>query len=135
MFPGHSSDKFQQIALIFATLYLFYPFFFLVSLYKIPFKKPYCLCYLFESVSERESCGTYCLNLQLNTKLGFSVILFKLNFTLNSLHCIFYSLSLILFIFHCHRSQVYSDSKWLYLIGSYLWIKYNCLTFKLCANK
>ena len=61
------SDKFQQIAQKFATLYLFYPFlscfFFFFFLYKIPFKKLYCLCYHFESVSELESCGTYCLNL------------------------------------------------------------------------
>ena len=44
--------------------------FFLVSLYKIHLKKKlYCLCYLFEPVSELESCGTYCLNLPFNIAL------------------------------------------------------------------
>ena len=61
----------------------------------------HCLCYLFEPVSEVESCGTYCLNLpfeftvwiyrlilhtkapktitQLNTKLGFSITHIPIN--------------------------------------------------------
>ena len=37
-FPDTLSEKFQRIALKFATLYLFYPFFFLFLLNKIPFK-------------------------------------------------------------------------------------------------
>ena len=63
------SDKFLQIVLKFATLYLFYPFLSCFFCIKFPFKKLYCLCYLFESVSELESCGIYCLNLP----FGFSV--------------------------------------------------------------
>ena len=62
-FPNILSDKFQQIALKFAALSCL-SLSFLFPLYKIPFLKLYCLCYLFESVSELEkSCGTYCLNL------------------------------------------------------------------------
>ena len=57
------SDKFQKIALKFATLSLFYPF--LSCFFCIKFLlKNFIVCVnLFESVSELESCGTYCLNL------------------------------------------------------------------------
>ena len=57
------SDKFQRIAIKFATLYLFYLFLSCFFCIKFLFKKSFCLYYLFEPVSELESCGTYCLNL------------------------------------------------------------------------
>ena len=66
--PDTLSDKFQQIALKFATFYLFLSLSVLFRLHKIPFEKLYCPCYLFESVSELESCRTYRLNLPLHTK-------------------------------------------------------------------
>ena len=100
-FPDTLSDKFQQIALKFATLYLFYLFLSCFLYIKFLFKKKlYCLCYLFESVSELKYCGTYCLNLpfeitvkyctlkppknitQLNTKLGFSVTHFNKSYSI-----------------------------------------------------
>ena len=65
-FPDTLSDKFPQITLKFATLYLFYPFLSYFFYIKCLFKN-FFVCYLFESVSELESCGTYRLNLHANT--------------------------------------------------------------------
>ena len=36
---------------------------------------------------------------------------------------------------HCHHSQVHSGPEWEHLIGSYIWVKYTRLTFKLRRNK
>ena len=43
--------------------------------------------------------------------------------------------TLILRLCHCHCSLVCSGSKWWHLVGSNLWVKWNCLTIELCANK
>ena len=62
-FPDTLLDKFPaNYTKIYNTLsFLSLSFSFL--LYKILFQKLYCLRYLFELVSELETCGTYCLNL------------------------------------------------------------------------
>ena len=35
---------------------------------------------------------------------------------------------------YCYSPQVHSEPEWKHLIGSHLWVKYNSLTFKLCAT-
>ena len=76
-FSNIISEKFLQIVQNFAGTLSFLSLSFLFLLNKIPFKKLYCQCYLFKSVSELESCGTVNGILktpknmtQLNIKLG-----------------------------------------------------------------
>ena len=54
---------FPQIGLKICNTSTFLSLSFLFLSYKNPFKNLYYLCYLFELISELESCGTYCLNL------------------------------------------------------------------------
>ena len=62
-FPDTLSDKFPANCIKNLQHFIFSISFFLISLYKIPLKNLYCQCYLFEQISELESCRTYCLNL------------------------------------------------------------------------
>ena len=59
-------DKFPQITKKKLRRFIFFIPFFLVSFVQNAFLELYCLCYLFESESELESCETY--RLKLHTK-------------------------------------------------------------------
>ena len=54
-FPDTHSDRFPTNRTQNLQHYLFYPFLSCFFCIKFPFEKLYCLCYLFESVSELES--------------------------------------------------------------------------------